>query len=253
MKRYKNYIFDFYGTLVDIITDENKLELWEKLAKIYQSFGCTYGARQLRSSFQEKASEAELDLIRISPYENVEIDLEKVFIQLLTDEKYRRPTKNEPADLKTFGQVVASIFRVLSREKLTTYANTLSTLAYLKDKGNRLYLLSNAQRVFTQAEIEMTGCAEYIEGIYISSDYRIKKPEPEFLQGVLNENQLDPTETVLVGNDLTTDIAIAQELGIDAILLNTFPYSPEEIQAYRDIGWKFEVIEDISELVSLQG
>ncbi len=30
MKQYKNYIFDFYGTLVDIVTDENKLELWEK-------------------------------------------------------------------------------------------------------------------------------------------------------------------------------------------------------------------------------
>ncbi|HFI0600992.1 TPA: HAD family hydrolase [Streptococcus suis] len=249
MKRYKNYIFDFYGTLVDIITDENKLELWEKLAEIYHSFGCTYGARQLRSSFQEKASEAELDLIRISPYENVEIDLEKVFIQLLTDEKYRRPTKNEPADLKTFGQVVATVFRVLSREKLEAYTNTLSTLARLKDEGARLFILSNAQRVFTQAEIEIMGCAAFMEQIYISSDYRIKKPEPELLQGVLNENQLDPAETVLVGNDLTTDIAIAQELGIDAILLNTFPYSPEEIQSYRELGWKFEVIEDIAQLL----
>ncbi|HFR3363316.1 TPA: HAD family hydrolase, partial [Streptococcus suis] len=27
MKSYKNYIFDFYGTLVDIRTDENKLEV----------------------------------------------------------------------------------------------------------------------------------------------------------------------------------------------------------------------------------
>lgn len=249
MKRYKNYIFDFYGTLVDIVTDENKLELWEKLAAIYHSFGCTYGARQLRSAFQETASEAELDLIRISPYQYVEIDLEKVFIQLLTDEKYRRPTQMAPADLKTFGQMVATVFRVLSREKLEAYTNTLSTLARLKDEGARLFILSNAQRVFTQAEIEIMGCAAFMEQIYISSDYRIKKPEPEFLQGVLDENQLDPAETVFVGNDLTSDIAIAQALGLDSVLINTFPYSPDEIAAYQEKGWQFEIIEDISELV----
>ncbi|MDW8743125.1 HAD family hydrolase [Streptococcus suis] len=249
MKRYKNYIFDFYGTLVDIVTDENKLELWEKLAAIYHSFGCTYGARQLRSAFQETASEAELDLIRISPYQYVEIDLEKVFIQLLTDGKYRRPTQMAPADLKTFGQMVATVFRVLSREKLEAYTNTLSTLARLKDEGARLFILSNAQRVFTQAEIEIMGCAAFMEQIYISSDYRIKKPEPEFLQGVLDENQLDPAETVFVGNDLTSDIAIAQALGLDGVLINTFPYSPDEIAAYKEKGWQFEIIEDISELV----
>ena len=31
--KYENYIFDLYGTLVDIHTDEEKTELWEKLAQ----------------------------------------------------------------------------------------------------------------------------------------------------------------------------------------------------------------------------
>ncbi len=34
---YRNCIFDLYGTLVDIHTDEVKPELWEKLALFY---GC---------------------------------------------------------------------------------------------------------------------------------------------------------------------------------------------------------------------
>ncbi|MFX3949994.1 HAD family hydrolase, partial [Streptococcus suis] len=33
MKSYKNYILDFYGTLVDIRTDENKLEVWNQLTQ----------------------------------------------------------------------------------------------------------------------------------------------------------------------------------------------------------------------------
>lgn len=249
MKQYKNYIFDFYGTLVDIVTDENKLELWEKLAAIYNSFGCSYGARQLRSAFQETANEAELDLIRISPYQYVEIDLEKVFVQLLTDTKYGRETQNKPADLKTFGQMVATVFRVLSREKLEAYQYTLATLEELQNRGARLFILSNAQRIFTQAEIELTGCATFMEKIYISSDYRIKKPEPELLLGLMGENQLNPAETVFVGNDLTSDIAIAQAVGIDGVLVNTFPYSPDEIFAYQEKGWDFTIINDIIELI----
>ena len=32
---YKNYVFDFYGTLVDIRTDEEKKEIWDKLSLLY--------------------------------------------------------------------------------------------------------------------------------------------------------------------------------------------------------------------------
>lgn len=145
--------------------------------------------------------------------------------------------------------MVASIFRVLSRERLETYPNTLDTLSKLQDEGARFFILSNAQRAFTQAEIELTGCADFMEKIYISSDFQMKKPEPDFLKMVLEDNELDPAETVIVGNDLTTDIAIAQELGMDSVLLNTFSYDQEEMEAYRNKGWHFLVIEDIVELL----
>ena len=32
---YDNYIFDLYGTLVDIHTDESDTAIWEKLAMFY--------------------------------------------------------------------------------------------------------------------------------------------------------------------------------------------------------------------------
>lgn len=34
----------------------------------------------------------------------------------------------------------------------------------------------------------------------------------------------------MVGNDSTTDIAVAEAVGIDGILLNTFPYSRRELE-----------------------
>ena len=39
---YKNYIFDLYGTLVDIHTDEEQELLWEKLALFYGYYDAVY-------------------------------------------------------------------------------------------------------------------------------------------------------------------------------------------------------------------
>ena len=34
--KYKNYIFDLYGTLVDIRTDEDRPEVWDIVLRILQ-------------------------------------------------------------------------------------------------------------------------------------------------------------------------------------------------------------------------
>ena len=47
---YKNYIFDFYGTLVDILTDEKDPTLWDKLAQLYQAYGAYYKGKALKKS-----------------------------------------------------------------------------------------------------------------------------------------------------------------------------------------------------------
>ena len=70
----------------------------------------------------------------------------------------------------------------------------------------------------------------YFDAIYLSSDAGICKPQPEFLKQVLDDHGVKPSETVMVGNDLTTDIAVAKAVGIDGIFLNTFPYSRQELE-----------------------
>ena len=39
---YDNYIFDLYGTLADIRTDEEKPYVWEKMGELYGSMGAAY-------------------------------------------------------------------------------------------------------------------------------------------------------------------------------------------------------------------
>lgn len=56
---YQTYIFDLYGTLVDIHTDETKIEVWEKMALFYGYYGAFYTAEELRQTYRELTQEAE--------------------------------------------------------------------------------------------------------------------------------------------------------------------------------------------------
>ncbi len=74
---YKNYIFDLYGTLVDIEVDENKDELWEKMALFYSFYGAKYDPEDLKSKYYKFIDR----MVENAPNPaTAEIDVEVVFI-----------------------------------------------------------------------------------------------------------------------------------------------------------------------------
>ncbi len=54
-KEYENYIFDLYGTLVDIQTNEKKASLWKNMAHIYSMTGQFNTAAELRKRYHSLA------------------------------------------------------------------------------------------------------------------------------------------------------------------------------------------------------
>lgn len=48
---YKNYIFDLYGTLIDINTDEWQAALWKKLAMLYDYRGAHYSWNEIKREY----------------------------------------------------------------------------------------------------------------------------------------------------------------------------------------------------------
>ena len=50
---YRNYIFDLYGTLVDIHTDEEDPAAWAALARFYSYYGARYAPDALRAACTE--------------------------------------------------------------------------------------------------------------------------------------------------------------------------------------------------------
>ena len=52
-KDYETYVFDLYGTLVDINTDEENMDVWEKLSLFYGYYKANYTKEELKLSYKE--------------------------------------------------------------------------------------------------------------------------------------------------------------------------------------------------------
>lgn len=215
MKDYKNYIFDLYGTLVDIHTEEGTDELWEKLALFYGFYGAVYNPEELKASYIEQVFQAENSYAHEA---YPEIELEYVFQKLF--EK-----KGVQADI-TLAVYAGQFFRILSIEYVKLYDGTKEMLEMLRKKGKKVYLLSNAQEIFTSYELNYLGLTPYFDDIFISSSCRCKKPDVKFYQMLLDKHKLSAEECLMIGNDNNTDIAGAKALGMDSLYIHS-NLSPE--------------------------
>ena len=207
---YRNFIFDLYGTLVDIHTNETKPSLWKKLALFYSFQGASCTGTELRRRYRQLEATART---APSPYTCPEICAADIF-QTLYIEKGIQPTQEL---LTATGQ----FFRIESLHTLQCYPATIDTLHKLHTAGCGVYLLSNAQRIFTEYELRSLGLWELFDGILISSDEGCCKPDPAFFQILFKRYHLDPTTCLMIGNERNSDLAGAVSAGIDCCYIHT--------------------------------
>ena len=220
--KYTDLIFDLYGTLVDIHTEENDL-VWEKTALYFGFFGAHYTTEGLRSAFQAelKAREAKAG----QSYECFpDIPFEQIMASL-----FRSAGVADRAE--ELGINAAQLFRISSIEYVKLYPGALEALALLREKGCRLWLLSNAQRIFTEYELRHLGLGAQLDAIYISSDYRCRKPDARFYKALMEEQGLELSNCLMIGNDRFTDIGGARGIGMATLYMHTNLTPPDQREA----------------------
>ncbi len=247
---YKNIVFDLYGTLVDIHTDEYKPEFWQKVADHYKVHGANYDPQELSVRYGQLIAEQ----AAVSPV-GAEVDLGQVFADLYME---KDPTILFGAEPQVDGMLwtelveesqqlivdTAASFRRFSMEKLRLFDGVIEMMEGLKAAGKKIYLLSNAQALFTRAELQMTGLEGYFDGILLSSDAGYKKPSKEFYGLLAERFGAMPKESLMVGNDDVADCHGAAEAGMDSLYIYTeqspeqerpLPENCREIQEIREV------------------
>ena len=209
---YTDLIFDLYGTLVDIHTEENDL-VWEKTAFYFGFYGARYSGPQLKAAFEAALRRREAKAGQ--SYECFpDIPFEEVMAELFRE-------KGVTENAEALGVNAAQLFRISSLDYIRLYPHALEALAKLREKGYRLWLLSNAQAIFTAYELRLLGLGDQLDGIYLSSNYQCRKPDLRFYQVLISDRGLDVEKTLMIGNDRQTDIAGARAAGMATLYMHT--------------------------------
>jgi putative hydrolase of the HAD superfamily len=199
-------IFDFYGTLADIETDEGKREIYECLSRYLQYYGADISTENLRFTL-----DAEKERYFNTIHERYpELDFEVVFSNVLKKEGLNNPFLVESC---------CKLFRLLSRKRLDPFSDSLPVLSEMKRKGYPLAIISNAQKVFSLDEIRMTGLDRFFNHVLLSTQFGFAKPDPRLFSIACDLLGTTPANTVYIGDNAEKDIMGPKEIGMQMILL----------------------------------
>lgn len=202
----KNFLFDLYGTLVDVRTDESNPKFVKRYAKYFKRI-----APQV--NFRERYKE-ECEKLK-SDDEYFEPDLLKVFKEVA-------PQLSDKQLLKA-----SYAFRKFSRSRLCLYRGAKKLLTGLKERGANIYLVSNAQACFTVPELKKLKLYKLFDGIELSSDFGKKKPCKEFFEHAIQKYGLDRDQSIYCGNDFRADVQGAKSANLATAYINS-NVSPED-------------------------
>lgn len=215
----ENIVFDLYGTLIDIHTDEENKNFWKKFAKYLRKHGMKYDYKCARAVYLLLCDKYTKKLQSENPDKKIEIEIRDVFYDMC---RIARPNVTRKESDK-----VAEEFRKMSTVYIRLYDDVFDMLETLKKAGKKVWLLSNAQSVFTLPEMKRLGILPYFDGIAISSDAGVKKPDKAFAGYLFEKYSLNPTECLMVGNEFASDVEVAKASGMEWIYVvsNLTPYN----------------------------
>ncbi len=207
----KGIIFDLYGTLIDIETDESMEEIYRAIAHYLTFHGIDlhrWGVRERYYQIMTQQKEA-----RAEAYP--EVDVEAIWDTLLRQEGMEAASTR-----RRLARVLAQVYRGISRKRLQLYPDVTRTLDELR-RACRLALVSDAQPCFALPEIRTVGLAGYFKPVVISARYGFRKPDRRLFEKALTMMKLTPAEVICVGNDMYRDIYGARRLGMKTVFFRS--------------------------------
>ena len=109
----------------------------------------------------------------------------------------------------------------------------------------KIYAASNGVLTMQENRLQLSGLKGYFTDLYVSDDIGYAKPNINFFTESMDRAGLEPSEILMVGDSLVSDIAGAREAGIDSVW-----YNPYSLESLSKISADYE-IEDLHELAGI--
>lgn len=94
---------------------------------------------------------------------------------------------------------------------------------YLRGKGYRMHICSNGFHEVQYKKLAACGLRDYFDTIILSEDAGVNKPSPLYFDYALSQSGANRATTLMIGDNLQSDILGALSAGIDALFFNRYP------------------------------
>ena len=217
-KKYKDLFIDFDDTLYD--THGNAVIA---LRETFEAFHLDryFPDPQL---FYDTYWTANIDLW--SRYSRGEITRDYLIV-----ERFRRPL-SVGSGLEVTEQLCLDIsdqFLDFCATKPGVVEGAHELMDYLKDRGYRMHMTSNGFHEVQYKKLAACGLQDYFDTIILSEDAGANKPSQQFFDYAFQHSAASPATTLMIGDNLQTDILGALNAGIDAMLFNRWNVDPTDI------------------------
>ncbi len=205
----KAIFFDIYGTLVDISTDEYDPSAYSVLSRYLGYHGVQVSPDALKEAYLSHVGRTLKESNEVYP----EVDLYKVFYSIMHKHGSKRYSKSMVVD-------TAMLFRALTRKIFGAFPMICDVLIDLS-KDYKLAIISDAQWVFTPAELATLDLARFFKTKILSSQFGYKKPDVRLFELAMNKLRVTPEECVYIGDNPKKDLVGAKKAGIDFLFFRT--------------------------------
>ena len=118
---------------------------------------------------------------------------------------------------------------------------------YLKRKGYRMHMCSNGFHEVQYKKLDACSLHDYFNTIILSEDAGVNKPSKDYFDYALTVSGAYRETTLMIGDNLQSDILGALNAGLDAMLFNRWQVPSEELP--QDLTFVVDNLCDIMEIL----
>ena len=234
--RYKDLFIDFDDTLYD--THGNAV------IALSETFECFHLGRYFEDPqmFYDAYWTANIDLW--TQYAKGEITRDYLIV-----ERFRRPLSvGKGIEItKELCLEISDRFLDFCASKPGVINGAHELMDYLKRRGYRMHMCSNGFHEVQYKKLDACGLRDYFDTIILSEDAGVNKPSKDYFDYALKVSGANRETTLMIGDNLQSDILGALNAGLDAMLFNRWQVPSEEFP--QNLTFAVENLCDIMEIL----